>query len=143
MGCAAIMEHFFCHYGCDMNAWRLKKEQGTSLHLAAYYAHGDVVEVLLKHGADGTATNKYKETALESSKIGQQDFESGTFEFQKARPSGADDSALLNFSNPFDFTRDPIGWSRVRVETRDPNGWPSWDAVIRLLTAESNCTTGT
>jgi hypothetical protein len=135
MGCAAIVERLICHYGCDINA-RQKKDQGTALHLAAYYGHGDVVEVLLKHGADRTATNKYKETALESAKSGQQDFESGKFTFPKVWRSGADDLALLDFSEDkssflFDF------------RTRDPNGWPSWDKVIGLLTTESNDTTRT
>jgi ankyrin repeat protein len=59
MGCAAIVERLICHYGCDLNA-RQKGDKGTALHVAAYYGHGDVVELLLKHGADRTATNKYK-----------------------------------------------------------------------------------
>ena len=59
LGCAAIVERLICHYGCDLNA-RQKGDKGTALHVAAYYGHGDVVELLLKHGADRTATNKYK-----------------------------------------------------------------------------------
>jgi hypothetical protein len=121
-----------CHYGCDINA-RQKKDQGTVLHEAAYNGHGDVVELLLKYGSDRTARNKYKETALESAKSGQQAFGRGTFTFPKLLPSGADEEALLEFGNenyirlePFDF------------RTRDPNGWPSWDAAIRLLTTESH-----
>jgi hypothetical protein len=135
MGCAAIVERLICHYGCDLNARRQKKCKGTALHVASHYGHVDVVKLLLKHGADRTATNKYKETALESAKSGQQKFESGEFTFPKVRRSGADDSALLDLRlhesrgyrlEPFDF------------RTRDPNGWPSWDAVIRLLTTESH-----
>jgi hypothetical protein len=135
MGSAAIVERLILHYGCDLNA-RQKRDNGTALHLAAYYGHGDVVELLLTHGSDRTATNKYKETALESAKSGQQDFESGKFTFPKVWRSGADDLALLDFSEDkssflFDF------------RTRDPNGWPSWDKVIGLLTTESNDTTRT
>jgi hypothetical protein len=135
MGCAAIVERLICHYGCDINA-RQKKDEGTALHLAAYYGHGDVVELLLKHGSDRTATNKYKETALESAKSGQQAFGRGKFEFPKLSPSGANDSALLKFHR-----QDPLKNSYLETfdfRTRDPNGWPSWDAVIRLLTTESH-----
>ena len=107
------------------------------MHVAAYFGHGDVVELLLKHGADRTATNKYKETALESAKSGQQDFGRGKFEFPKVRPSGADDF-LLDFSDESDSRLEPFDF-----RTRDPNGWPSWDKVIDLLTTESNDTTGT
>jgi hypothetical protein len=132
MGCAAIVDRLICHYGCDINA-RQKKDQGTALHLAAYYGHGDVVEVLLKHGADRTATNKYKETALESAKSGQQDFGRGKFEFfPKVMSSGADDSALLKFHRQDSHKNSYLETFDFR--TRDPNGWPSWDAVIRLLT---------
>ncbi len=134
LGCSAIVERLICHYGCDLNA-RQKRDNGTALHVAAYYGHGDVVKLLLKHKSDRTATNKYKETALKSAKSGQQAFGRGKFEFPKVRRSGADDWALLDVRlhesrdgrvEPFDF------------RTRDPNGWPSWDAVIRLLTTESH-----
>jgi hypothetical protein len=131
MGCAAIVERLICHYGCDINA-RQEKDQGTALHLASYYGHGDVVELLLKHGADRTATNKYKGTALESAKSGQQDFERGKFEFPKVMSSGADDSALLKFHRQDSNKNSYLETFDFR--TRDPNGWPSWDAVIRLLT---------
>ena len=122
MGCAAIVERLICHYGCDINA-RQEKDQGTALHLAAYYGHGDVVELLLKHGADRTATNKYKETALASARSGQQDFKSRKFKFPKLLPSGADESALLDFSDENDSRLEPFDF-----RTRDPKNWPSrWD----------------
>jgi hypothetical protein len=80
----------------------------------------------MKHGSDRTATNKYTETALNSAEIGQQDFESGKFEFSKVGPSGADDSALLSFHEDQSFLL-------FDFRTRDPKGWPSCDADIRLL----------
>ena len=134
MGCAAIVERLISYYGCDINA-RQKKDEGTALHVAAYYGHGDVVELLLKHGSDRTARNKYNETALESAKSGQQAFGREKFPFPKGMLSGADDSALLKFHRK---SKNKSHLETFDSRIRDPNGWPGWDAVIRLLTSHSS-----
>jgi hypothetical protein len=129
MGCAKIVERLVRHYGCSVAA-RRTKDRGSALHLAAYYGHGDVVELLIDLGADPTLKNEYLETALGSAKTARDEYASGRFVFPKVPASGGDDFDLLTpwrdddkRGQPFDF----------RSRVGDLGSWPRWDRIVGLL----------
>jgi ankyrin repeat protein len=65
-GHARLIEVLLAKSDCDVNASRLK-DGCTALHIAQYRHHTHVVNVLLAHGADLNARNKWGETPFESS----------------------------------------------------------------------------
>ena len=96
-GCAKIVRQLVKRYGCDVNYPR-KKDKATALHLAAYYGHSTVVEMLLELGADKTLKNMpYNETALESALKAQQEEMTGNFKMPTASKF-ADESQMLKFN---------------------------------------------
>ena len=125
MGCAKIVRQLVKRYGCDVNRSR-RKDKATALHLAAYYGHSAVVELLLELGADKTLKNKYGETALESAHAAQQEEMQGKFEMPIAF-RGADEASMLNF-NP-----DGRG-GRYAFDLRTTNPeWPGWKQITQVL----------
>jgi hypothetical protein len=80
MGCAAIVKHLLEHYACCINA-TTQGDQGTALHIAAYYGHLDVVQIILDRHADKTITNRLKETPLASARAGQKKYKDSAENF--------------------------------------------------------------
>ena len=127
MGCTTIVRQLVERYSCDRDVNHpRKKDKGTALHVAAYYGHSAMVELLLKLGVDKTLKNKYGETALEAALHAKQDHMKGKFEMPK-KPKFADETEMMNFN--------PGVWDAgIRVDFRTTNpDWPGWDQIIQLL----------
>ena len=127
MGCTAIVQQLVEQYGCDREVNHARtKDKGTALHVAAYFGHSAMVELLLKLGADKTLKNKYKETALDAARHAKKDYEKGKFEMPK-KPNYADESEMIAFGAGACDTG-----VRVDFRTTHPD-WPGWDQIIQLL----------
>ncbi len=80
LGCAAIVGRLLDHYGCYINT-RQAQDRGTALHVAAYYGHLDVVEVILERNPDTRIKNKHQETPIQAAEAGHRDYNSNKEQF--------------------------------------------------------------
>ena len=126
-GCTKIVNKLVRHYGCSVGpeiVWNKKGSTAlkglTALHLAAWNGHADVVELLLRFGADRTAINSEGETALKCAQQAMKAYASGTFE-------GPSDPFTCCVSKPH------AAFRKIHV-------LPSWDRVLQLLTEVPNDT---
>jgi hypothetical protein len=109
LGFAQITEHMVSHYQCNLEAQTKNGE--TALHLAAYFGHAKVVKTLLDLGANAAHQNHRGETALDSARVAQDEFNKGKFKFPN------------------------IGSTRFDLRTYDVD-WPHWTGeggVIQML----------
>ena len=105
------VERLVTRYGCSVEV-KGKYDGMTALHWAAYHGLADVVELLLKLGANKTAVSNYGETPLASAQKAAQEYAAGNFKVPSFVGHG--------IKEPCDF------------KTRDPE-WPQWERVIRIL----------
>ena len=130
MGCAAIVGRLLDHYACFINA-RAQVDQGTALHVAAYYGHLDVVKTILQRNPDTTIKNKLGETSRESAIAGQTKY--------KDLKTREDFYPMVERAHRNKEDRTWIPDKKLRLGTEDTEKthplwkFTNWDAIIALL----------
>jgi hypothetical protein len=136
LGFAQITEHMVSHYQCNLEAQTKKGE--TALHLAAYFGHAKVVKTLLDLGANAAHQNHRGETALDSVRVAQDEFNKGKFKFLNIAPGKGVRAVLRSQAQASSTPFANIGSTRfVRFDLRTYDvDWPHWTregGVIQML----------
>ncbi len=124
------------HYQCNLEAQTKKGE--TALHLAACFGHAKVVKTLLDLGANAAHQNHRGETALDSARVAQDEFNQGKFKFPNIAPGKGGRAALRSQAQASSTPFANIGSTRfVRFDLRTYDvDWPHWTGeggVIQML----------
>jgi hypothetical protein len=133
LGFAQITKHMVSHYQCNLEAQTKNGE--TALHLAAYFGHAKVVKTLLDLGANAAHKNKIGETALDSARVAQDEFNKGKFKFPTIAPGKGVRAALRSQAQASSSPFTGKGSTRFDLRTYDVD-WPHWTGeggVIQML----------